>query len=690
MSSGTNQERIEQNNLKLAQLKTKADNLPEYQDIEPVYATLDITLNYKMSKTNISYLMDNCFVGNEWAIFTSSSYTPSNNPKIYIYYKGTLINSFNVNTYVTLPWNLSWILTVLNITNTEIVFCLYRASTNSIYTFKYNRNTNLVTYVGLLNLTIYWGRNLALSTSTPEINTYNNYGVASIRFFEETNIFCVNGKSSNSDSSGSYLSLYKYNTSDNTIEYVAYMGQYAFPISPYFAINTYNSQYSGGYLYKLFYNEGYSTINYRLYPNDLDVNGVNYLGNKVFKNGNVYTLNSDLSIGTLLKENIYEVSTYAIEAVNDKFYRYKNKLYTFDEETNTFTELGENFYWSGSTIYKLVDNYIEVYKFERGQEQIGSIYNNIFIPIMDGSFIESNEIINGKLAYNELHQQVIGTMPNNGALSYTPSTSQQTIPAGYTSGGTIAGVTSDIDNNIIAENIKKNITILNVTGTYEGAGIKTYASEIEMNNDIANISTGEVVKVTAGPKFFIKEIIESTPTMTELVKVTETITPEEYEENIDLADAILGEEQTDDRMTLQFVQTLINNTDNQQAISLIHSYYPNGLSLFEQGDISLLSGDVSSSIITDLCFVGDTYWGDGQDYYCMPVFKVLTANKYTLLNCNMCNIVYSGGSTGSTPDFQILDEDDTYTYIIDCNNGISTSIIQTMTDYYLGYMNDMM
>lgn len=468
MSSGTNSERITQNNTKLAELKTKVDNLPDYQDIKPVYATLDITLNYKMSKANISYYMDNCFVGNEWAIFTSSSYTSSNNPKIYIYYKGTLINSFNVNTYVTLPWNVNWILTVLNITNTEIVFCLYRGSTNSIYTFKYNRNTDLVTYVGLLNLTGYWGRNLALSTSTPEINTYHNMGVATIRFFEETNIFCVNGKSSSSLDSGSYLSLYKYNTSDNTLEYVAYMGQYAFPISPYFAINTHNSQYSGGYLYKLFYNEGYSTINYGLYPNDLDVNGVNYLGNKVFKNGNVYTLNSDLSIGTLLKENIYEASTYAIEAVNDKFYRYKNKLYMFDEETNTFTELGENFYWSGSTIYKLTDNYVEVYKFERGQEQIGSIYNNIFIPIMDGSFIKDSELINGKLAYNALHQQVIGTMPNNGQLNYTPSTSQQTIPAGYTSGGTISAVTSAIDNNIQAENIKKGITILGITGTYEG------------------------------------------------------------------------------------------------------------------------------------------------------------------------------------------------------------------------------
>lgn len=34
-----------------------------------------------------------------------------------------------------------------------------------------------------------------------------------------------------------------------------------------------------------------------------------------------------------------------------------------------------------------------------------------------------------------------GTMPNNGALSYTPTMTQQSIPAGYTSGGTIAAIT---------------------------------------------------------------------------------------------------------------------------------------------------------------------------------------------------------------------------------------------------------
>ena len=444
MSSGTNQERIEQNNLKLAQLKTKADNLPEYQDIEPVYATLDISLNYKMSAANISYFRNNCFVGNEWAIFTSSSYTSSNNPTIYIYYKGELVKSFSVSEFITLPRSATWILVTLSLTDNEIAFCLYRSATNDgIYAFKYNKTTNLVTYTGILTLnnSRYWGNSAALSTTTPLINATNNSGGASIRFFEELNLFCVNGKYSSSSDAASYLHIYKYDITENTLQFVADMGGYGYPISNWFVINCSNSQYSAGHnLARLSYNDGYIKLSRNIYPNDLDINGVNYLGNKVFKGGNVYELNADLSIGSLIGENIYESSEYGIEAVNDKFYRYKNKLYMFDEETNTFTELGEKFYWSGSTIYKLVDNYIEVYKFEKGQKQIGSIYNNIFIPIMDGSFIENNEIINGKLAYNELHQQLIGTMPNNGELNYTPSTSQQTIPAGYTSGGTISAV----------------------------------------------------------------------------------------------------------------------------------------------------------------------------------------------------------------------------------------------------------
>ncbi|MDI4648513.1 hypothetical protein [Cohnella hashimotonis] len=54
---------------------------------------------------------------------------------------------------------------------------------------------------------------------------------------------------------------------------------------------------------------------------------------------------------------------------------------------------------------------------------------------------------------------VSGTMPNNGALSFTPSASSQTVPAGYTSGGSVAAVSVD------ASKVLAGTTIAGTTGT---------------------------------------------------------------------------------------------------------------------------------------------------------------------------------------------------------------------------------
>ncbi len=55
-----------------------------------------------------------------------------------------------------------------------------------------------------------------------------------------------------------------------------------------------------------------------------------------------------------------------------------------------------------------------------------------------------------------------------------PTTSQQTINPSSGKNGitqiTVNPVTSSIDANIVASNIKKNVSILGVTGTYEGSG----------------------------------------------------------------------------------------------------------------------------------------------------------------------------------------------------------------------------
>lgn len=79
----------------------------------------------------------------------------------------------------------------------------------------------------------------------------------------------------------------------------------------------------------------------------------------------------------------------------------------------------------------------------------------------------------------------ITVTPNNRNKSVTPTTSQQTlnIDSGYSGNGTITvgAVTSAIDSNIIASNIKSGISILGVTGTYSGEGNEGLAIKMTSN-----------------------------------------------------------------------------------------------------------------------------------------------------------------------------------------------------------------
>ena len=82
-----------------------------------------------------------------------------------------------------------------------------------------------------------------------------------------------------------------------------------------------------------------------------------------------------------------------------------------------------------------------------------------------GADISAGDVLSGKTAYGA-SGSINGSMANNGSTSGTISTKAGTvtIPAGYTSGGTVS-ISSTEQAKIIASNIKSGVTILGQAGS---------------------------------------------------------------------------------------------------------------------------------------------------------------------------------------------------------------------------------
>ena len=93
----------------------------------------------------------------------------------------------------------------------------------------------------------------------------------------------------------------------------------------------------------------------------------------------------------------------------------------------------------------------------------------------------------------------------------TPSKETQIISAdeGYIGLDTvtISAVTSDIDSNIIPENIKKDISILGVKGTMEGANPVEVATAEEMDALLINDNIGKIYKFVGTSSKYITNAI---------------------------------------------------------------------------------------------------------------------------------------------------------------------------------------
>lgn len=111
------------------------------------------------------------------------------------------------------------------------------------------------------------------------------------------------------------------------------------------------------------------------------------------------------------------------------------------------------------------------------------IYNGAtwnLAPLPEEFNASDKNMLEGTTAYSN-EGVVSGGIMRRGIVDVSPTTEEQTLEDGYYEGVNISGVTSNIDSNIVAENIKKDVNILGVTGTLEEVVINNQNKEITEN-----------------------------------------------------------------------------------------------------------------------------------------------------------------------------------------------------------------
>lgn len=417
----SDQSRLQANNDKIDEIKTLVNNLPEYQDLEPIYG---IT-NYTMSSKIIS--------------------PEANNPYIYRYAR--------LGPYVAVVFASRTTYSSYGMTNSSLY--LYRIESNGDLTLLHKNKSfyagNKLTIIGYDDNYVYLYMYNWNGGTAPTYFPLTKFNLNTMTYENNVSVTLSTGQTD------------LYSISNNI--FYAYTGDgcYAYQLNPSTATATkLGNRVPGGYLgntsfisvsggstwtTKFYYNRNnFTEVVSKTFPTSTTQQFCCCLTadeNKLIFDGNIYRTNSNLDLVELLNENVVSKSASCYR-VNNKYYLSDNKLMTLNNTTNTFTiELeAPNFAFKYNELFVLSANSTQLscVTFNTGETVIGFRYNGLPYTYNNPAVVNTENILQGYQTYNESLVSVIGTMPDNGALNYTPSDSQQTIPAGYTSGGTISAI----------------------------------------------------------------------------------------------------------------------------------------------------------------------------------------------------------------------------------------------------------
>lgn len=158
------------------------------------------------------------------------------------------------------------------------------------------------------------------------------------------------------------------------------------------------------------------------------------------------------------------------------------------------------------------------------------VYGQNTLIDLTSDTVSGGKMLSGTTAHDKSGSAIVGSIPSKSSQTYTPGTSNQTIPANqYLTGAqTILG-----DANLIASNIKKDVNIFGVTGTYSGgSAVQTYTGTFSTNNNgYASANCGFTPNIVALDNYTQVRSFEGYPVQDRAVAIFDGLSSDAWHES---------------------------------------------------------------------------------------------------------------------------------------------------------------